>query len=446
MPVTWGLPTTLTNLNVQDVERFNKLPFWIAKQQTVQLAYFSVWKDLFGTIPWKFNMGDVLVGVVSEYSPVVSQVHKPKFITNTPLKTVASHFERSNTARIYEHDFESPMFSFLSSMRDFNTDQIGFAARDLNRQIAIGYDNFIRWQIVQMSPSVFVCGAANPIITGLPVGPPGEGSLADPKTDAVFQTLFAQVGADGFLSFRNIVAARSAARNVIGMVPWDGDPGKPSDNSIQRGKFILIGEALIYEGMQFDTHVLNTRPLAMDLLHKDWQGVIAENILFRSERYPLLFSADGSRPAPEIEQALPVNGTITSGSSSVTNPGGAVRIEVVPNPDYINAPFGMAFLLGHQPYDSIDIGPPPAEFANAKTDTTRIAKLSWNGEVRLTDDLLVPSGSATGATLETTDTNKYGRYLQLICSTVLGIMPKTTRNALPIIYRRNIYPSLVVTV
>ncbi len=445
MPVSWNLPTTNGAWNVQDIERFNKLPFWMAKQQTDQLPYFSRWKDLFGKIKWQSNMGDTLVGVVNEYSPKTTNVHKPKYITNTPLKTVASHFERSNTARIYRHKFESPQFHFLPSFRDFQTGQLDFAARDLNRQVAFGFDDFVRWQIVQLSPAFFVVGNNDPYVTGLPVGPPGEGTLADPKTAAVFQTLIAQIGPEGLLDFRAICAVRSAARNVIGMVPWDGVPGTPGDNTIMKGKFILMGDPLIYEAMQFDTHVLNTRPLAMDLLHNDWMGVIAENILFRAERYDLRVAADGTIPAPEIETQYPVNATITSGDSTVTDPGGAVRVEVIPNPDYVNAPYGIAFFLGHQPYEAIDIGPPPSEFASGKVNTTRISKLTWNGEVRLTDDLLINYGGSGGLDVASMDTNKYGEFLQLICDTVLGIIPKTPRYALPIIYRRSKYPSLQAT-
>lgn len=387
-------------------------------------------------------MGDTLVGVINEYSPKSSNVHKPKYITNTPLKTVASHFERSNTARIYRHKFESPQFHFLPSFRDFQTGQLDFAAKDLNRQVAFGFDDFVRWQIVQISPAFYVCGAANPYTSGLPVGPPGEGALADPKTAAVFQSLFALIGASGYLDYRTICAVRSCARNVIGMVPWDGAPGAPKDNAIMTGMFVLMGDPLIYEALQFDEHVLNTRPLAMDLLHYGWRGVIADNILFKAERYDLRFAADGTVPAPEIETQYPANATITSGTSTVTDPGGAVRVEVIPNPSYVDAPFGLAFFLGNQPYDAIDVGPPPSEFASAKIDTTRISKLTWNGEVRLTDDLLINYGGASGLDVASLDTNKYGEFLQLICDTVLGIIPKTPRYALPILFRRDKYPSL----
>ena len=427
---------------MQDVERFNKLPFWMARQQTVQIPYWSRWKDLFGKIKWRTNLGDTLVGVVSEYSPKTTQIMKPNYITSTSLKTVASHFERTNVGRIYKHKFESPQFSWLASFRDFQEGQLAFAAKDLSRQIAFGYDDFVRWQILQMSPAVYCVGADTPVITGIPVGPPGEGILTDPKDTNFMLTMIANIGSSGYLDFRNIVALRAYARNTLGMVPWDGVPDAPGDNSILSGKWVLMGDPAIYEALTFDEHVLNTRPLAMDLLHKEWSGIISDNILFRAERYDLRIAADGTFPAPELEVVYPVNATITSGTSSVTNPGGAQRIEVIPNPAYVNAPIGIAFFLGHQPYETIDVGPPPAEFASAKLDTTRISKLNWNGEVMLTDDILINYGGATGLDMSTLDTNKYGEALQLISQVVMGIIPKTSRFALPVFYRRNIAPSL----
>lgn len=446
MPIAWNLPTTTGSWPVQDIERFNRLPFWMAQQQTAQIPYWSRWKDLFGKIKWKSNLGDTLVGVVSEYSAINSQVHKPNYITSTPLKTVASNFERTNVGRIYRHKFESPLFNWLPSFRDFQQNQLSFAAKDLNKIIAVGYDNFIRNQLFQLSPAVYVAGQSSPYTTGVPVGPPGEGVLTDPKDANFLATMASNVGPDGYLDFKTIVAIRSIARNVAGITPWDGAPDAPGDNEILKGRWILMGEGSIYEALSFDEHILNTRPLAMDLQHKEWSGIISGNILFREERYPMRIAADGSFPAPEIEQELPVNSTITSGSSTVTNPGGASRrIQVIPNPAYVNAPIGVAWFLGHQPGESIDVGPPPSEFASGKMSASRVSKLNWNGEVRLTDDVLVQYGGSSGLDINTLDTNKYGEFLQLISDTVLGYIPKTSRNAIPIFYRRNNTPSLTAT-
>ena len=447
MPVEWNLPTTAPQWGVQDVERFNRLPFWLAKQQVGMFPYWSRWADIFPKRNWQPNMGDVLQGVVQEYSPKTSQIAKPNFLTSTALKTVVSHFERTNQGRLYWQKFESPLFHWLPSFRDFAKNQIGFANEDITRQISMFNDDFVRWQALQLAPAVYVVGQASPYQTGVPVGPPGEGTLTDPKDANFFATIASQVGPAGYLDFKNIVAVRSVARHVAGILPWDGAPSAPKENAIMRGKYVLMGEGGLYEALSFDTHVLNTRPLEMDLLHKEWSGVISENILFREERYPLRFDATGAFVAPEIEQELPANATITSGSSTVTNPGGASRrVEVIPNPAYVNAPFGIAWFLGHEPLETLEVGPPPSEFANAKVDPTKLARLQWNGEVRLTDNILVGYGGASGIDMQSVDTNKYGEFLQLISAVTFGAIPKKMRNCIPVIYRRNNLPSLTVGV
>lgn len=407
-----------------------------------RIPYWSRYKKLFGTRKWSPNMGDTLLGVIAEYSPKATQVHKPKYINNTPLRTIASSFERSNTARLYRHKFESPQFNWLPSFRDIRKSQLAFAMEDLNRQVAFGFDDFVRWQILQFSPYMFVCGATNPVLSGIPVGPPGEGTLVDPKTTAFFQSVGAAVGTNGYLDYKNICAVRSAARNVLGMVPWDGAPGTPADNKIMSGNWLLMGEPQIYEALSFDEHVLNNRPLAMNLLNKEFMGIISDNIVFRQEMYALRMAADGTFPAPEIESAYPANATVTTGTSTTTDPGGALRSEVIPNPDYVNAAFGFAFFFGNKPYEALDVGPPPSEFTNGQVDGARIAKMSWNGEVKLTDKLLINYGSASGLTVDALDFNKYGEFLQLICDTTLGLIPNTPRFCMPIIYRRDNYPSL----
>lgn len=62
-------------------------------------------------------------------------------------------------------------------------------------------------------------------------------------------------------------------------------------------------------------------------------------------------------------------------------------------------------------------------------------KLRWNGEIRMTDDVLTNYGGQI-------DTNKYGEFVQFICDTTLGIISNTVRHCIPIIYRRFKLPSL----
>lgn len=431
MPATWQLPRSSGLWDQQDIDRYNKLPVWMAEQQTKQLPYWSRWQSFLGSIKWEQNMGDILQGVIAELPPVNVQKHVPRNITQTPLKTVVTSFERSNTARVKRHLFESPLFHFLPSFRDFRKKQVPFAAKGLNKIVGTGADFFYRWQALQQSKRVFVVQSTDgEYIKNAPAGEATDTS--EPKDSAWFNNMAQKVGSQtGWLDFRTICAIREFAKKDLGMVPWDGVPASPGENETMKGKWLLVGESTIYDGLAFDSHVLNFKDYAMNLINSMFRGVISGNISFMEERYPLLFNVDSSGnvtfPEPEIEEAL-----------GETYPNGnANGYETVPNPDYVNAAYGIAFWMGYQPYETIKIGPPPGEFASGTIKMGKFHSLNWNGEVRITDDVLVNYGSGN------LDTNKYGEYLQLICDTVLGILPNTTRHCLPIIYRRTKAPSLL---
>lgn len=431
MPAIWDLPRSSGLWDQQDVNRFNRLPVWMAEQQVKALPFWGRWQSFLGTIKWEANMGDVLQGVISEMPPVTKQKHLPRNITETPLKTVVSHFERSNTARVKRHLFESPLFHFLPSFRDFRKKQVAFAGKALNKIVAVGNDSFLRWQVLQQSKRVMVVQSTDGnFIQNAPAGEATD--TTEPKDSAWFANMATKVGnTSGFLDFKTICAARELARRDLGMVPWDGVPATPGENATMDGKWLLVGEPAIYDGLGFDEHILNYKDYAMNLINSKFRGVIQGNINFMEERYPLFFNVanDGTVtfPEPELEDAL--GDTYPNGNAN--------GYETIPNPTYVNATYGVAFLMGNQPYEALKIGPPPSEFASGSIKMGKFHSLNWNGEVRITDDVLVNYGSGN------LDTNKYGEYLQLICDTVLGIIPNTPRHCMPIIYRRSKLPSLL---
>lgn len=424
MPVTWNLTRNSQLYQQQNTAQFNTMPVRMAKQTIKKIQYWSRWKGKYGTIKWQANTGPLLMGIIQEHSPITQQAFTPRNISEDPLKTVVSNYERSNQGRPKRHLFESLIVHFLPSWEDFETKQIAFAQDDINKQIAVAYDNFTRWQVLQQSPAIYVCGASD--ATG-PYRQVVFGEATDtaaPKDTGFFAAMAALVGAAGYLDFKQMCAIRSFARNVIDMPPWEGMKANPGENEIVKGKFILTGESSLYEAMSFDTHVLNTRPLAMDLLNSEFSGYISQNIAFLAERYPLRMLSDGTFPAPEVELQLPA---LTYGSQ--------FRYETIPNPDNTSAPFGWAFFEGNQGYETIDVGPPPKDFAGKSISLGKFQSLDWNGSVRITDDILINRNG-------TIDTNKYGEYVQLISDVTLGIMPNTNRYVLPVLYRRNITPSL----
>jgi hypothetical protein len=399
-------------------------------QETKKMPIYTRWAGIGGSIKWEPNKADILQGVIAENSPIGRQTFTPKNITQEPNTDVASHYERTNTGRPKRHHFESPLFHWLPSFRDFRKNQVQFAVDDLTRQRQVALDMFIRTQAFNYAPNVYICRkTGDPIDNTL-----GSGEATDtssPKSLAALAAKINDIGFEnlGYLDYRMIVAVRAAARHTIGIQPMEGWKGKAPDNETAKGKFLLLGEPGIYENMQFDSHMLNNRPLAMNLVQSDFSGVIAENIVFREEKFPerLKIASDGTvtRPNPEIEKKLPSTGY-----------GSDERYETVPNPDYVNAEIGIAYLIGYEPWDDITVGPPPSEFAGSGMSQQQFGKLNWNGEMRVIKPAIISYPSGVYAS------NDYGGWLKIICDCVMGFMPKTPRFILPILYRRDKYPSL----
>jgi hypothetical protein len=431
MPATWDLPRTSGIWDQQDIQNYNRLPVWMAMQQNKKMQQWSRWANMFPKIKWERNKGDIMQGIIAENSPIVSQVHRPRNITELPLKTVASTWERGNQARVKRHTFESPQFNFLPSFRDFRTKQLKFAADDLSKQIAMGFEFFVRDNVFQQSPNIFIVNCDNG--TSRPIQPAPAAAPTDTtaiKDTAYIAAQIARIGSldGGFLTYKQCLGSAAYAKDFLGIMPYSGSSGAtPADNAIFHGKYVLVGGSQIYNALPFDAHVLNTKPLAMNLLNDGFKGAIGPDIIFKEEYYDLRFAEDGTMPAPEIELMLPDTGYSTPNATRQT----------ILNPAYATAPVGVAFMIGADGYEALEVGPPPAEFAGGSISGQRFNKLNWNGEVRMTDNILINYG---GGVL---DTNKYGEFLQLIADTTLGIIPNTARNIFPIFYRRNIAPSLI---
>lgn len=434
MPTTVDVAPPANLWAPQDVDRFNKLPIWMTLQEKQQIPLWTRWAGIGGGIKWEPNKADILQGIIAENSPITRQTFTPRnLVGQEPNTDVASHYERTNTGRPKRHHFESPLFHWQPSFRDFRKNQVTFAVNDLTRQRQIALDLFIRTQAYNYAPNVYVNRKANPIDNTW-----GSGEATDttqPKSLSAVATKINDIGFDniGYLDYKSIVAVRGHARHTIGIEPMDGWKGKPADNETAKGKFLMLGEPSIYENMQFDSHMLNNRPLAMNLVQSDFSGVIAENILFRQEKYSLRYKinyADGTvtTPAPEIEKLLPSTGY-----------GSDKRYETVPNPDYVNAEIGVAFFIGYEPWDDITVGPPPKDFASGQISMSAFGQLNWNGEMRVIKPTIVnyPGGVIAS--------NDYGGFIKVICDCVLGYLPKTPRFVLPIIYRRSKNPSLIIS-
>jgi len=431
MPVTQFGTRAEALWSQQDPNAFTRYQVWYANQQIEHIKYWSRWQKKYATMPWKKNVGSVITSVSAEPSAISTQKHVPNYLTEAPRVTEVRHFERTNTARTRRHLWQSPLMHFLPSFLDFRTGELDFASSDLTRQIAVGNDQFVRWQALQMCKWVYVVGKTDPLVRA----PYGEAtSVSEPKNAAFWMNMAAEVGSDdaGFLTYKQIVTIASIMQNQLGIIPWSGLPAEPSENSTVKGKYILTGDGLIYDALAYDEHVLSTKSDKIDYINSAFTGQIGPRVAFLQECHPLRYLAtDGSFPAPEIEEQ---------------DPNDTTKYEKVPNPPYAgldttatnNANIGIAFMEGHQPFESISVGPPPKEFASGAMSMKKFNQLDWSGTVRLTDNLLVNYGSSN------IDTNKWGEWLQLIADTTMGLTPKTARNMVAIVYRINHRPALAM--
>jgi hypothetical protein len=427
MPVFYNLaPTNPLLSEIQNTSWYNELPVWMAMQEVNDLIDFPRWTKKYKKRSWKPNMGPLLQTVIAERSPKSSQVNTPANMNETTLSTVVAHYERANYANMKVQNFQSFQFHWLPSQEDFRTGQVATAKDDLMRQISFAYDDFIRWQAFNTAPNVYVVGKAGGGLTPVLYG---EATPTSTWRDANFLTTqgnnVGAVGA-GFLNYEQICAIRTIFETIVGATPWNGSPGTPAENATLKGKFILTGGSDIYDALAFDRWVLDNRPIQMNLLNSLFRGAISDNITFLQEKWPIAFTEAGVQPPEEIEMQLP---NLTYGSQ--------FNYEVIPNPDYVNAPYRVAFLEGNEPSEILEIGPPPAPFSQQNISQEKFVKMKWNGEVKLTDNLLINYGNGI-----TPDTNKYGELVQLIAKCAMGFVPKKSRWCLPIIYRVNLTPSL----
>src|SRR5438552_3628948 len=119
MPVLYDLPEYLIANNIEDVNKFQKLPFYLAMNQSSMFPKWNVYNSLFGKISWQPNMGTTLRGVKAEPTPVGRALFYPAEVTSIPNKDIFETTESAEDATLKLHDFDSNQFHFLPSFQDF---------------------------------------------------------------------------------------------------------------------------------------------------------------------------------------------------------------------------------------------------------------------------------------------------------------------------------------
>lgn len=424
MPALYDQPAAFANAVVEDVARFQILPFYLVHNEINTFATWNVFDQLFGDIDWQTNEGNVMRGTTPQRSPVGRSFFFPNDITEVANKDIYQVTESVEEARVKSHNYESYQFNFLPSFNAFWKTYLKFANKDIVEKIAISNNQFIETNIWFNTPNVYFAGTG--LITGAPTAMGNiAGTAANSKTAAwlVANTL-ANVLQN--LTLRDVYSAIMNLQEDMGAPSFNGAKNMPSDNEGLKGKYVLITSSEAFLNWTFDPDVQILKPLDLNLLFKDFRGSLFGTTTTKIHRYPLRFNtidivdgrgntlwAAGTPIAPEMYDDTDKKWK--------------------PNPYYtslVSAPYEVAHLLGDSLCRTIKVGPPPKEFAGTDMSAEKFYSLKWNGEVRLTDQVLItrPDGSV--------DLNYYGEQLKYISKCTHGYLPGERRNSISIVFER----------
>lgn len=427
MPAFYDKPAQFANFQVEDVARLNKLPFYLVKNEVKHFPTWNVFEQLLEDINWVPNEGDVMKGVTPQRSPVGRAFFFPNPITTLPNKDIYEVSESVETAVIYKHRYESYQFNFLPSFDVFWKDYLKFADKDIVEKIAISNNQFLETQMWFTAPNYYVAGVG--IQTGAPTAQGNAaGNAVLSKTSAWLQAILPTIVNN--LSLRDLYNAIMSLQEDMGAPPFESARNMPVDNEGLKGKYVIVGSTEAWMTLTYDPDVTNKlqglAPCDLNLVFGEFKGLLFGTTTYKFNRYPLRFNqqnvndqngnflyAAGTPIPPEIYD-------VTSG-------------KWLPNPYYtslLSAPYEVAWALGASYGKSIKVGPPPKEFATKNMSAEKFYSLRWNGEIQLTDQVLIqyPDGSL--------DLNPYGEQLKFISQCTHGYLPGERRFGFPILFQR----------
>lgn len=410
MPVSYEQLASFQNANVEDKDRFQKLPFYLVKNEIKTFPRWNIFDQLFGTISWEPNMGNVMRAVTPQASPIGNVFAFPNNIDVVPNKNIYSITESSEDARVKAHRFESQQFSFVPYFTSFWRDHLQYANKDIAKQIQVYNNIFIRTNMWSKSPYVYLAG------TGLIAAPTADinstGDAAASKTTAWLAANIPNIKNN--LSLRTIYRAQLAHREDLGAPPFEGVLNMPKDNEGLKGKYVLVGSTEAWDTFPFDPDTNLLKSINLDLLFEDFNGLLFGKVAYKYDPTPMRFKADGTFVAPQIYDD-------TDKKSK-------------PNPDYTNpnvAAYEVAWLCGAESCKTVKVGPPPKEFSAQSMSAKKFYSMKWNGEIQLTDQVLITYADGS------VDLNVYGTQLKFISQTTFGYLNGEPRFTFPILFRRS---------
>ena len=438
---------------------FNKLDFYLVKNEVALFPKWNVYDTLYGSIKWQPNMGDTLQGLTPSPSPIQRSTFAPNVLADAPRKDIYKVGERNESAKLSYHRYESTRFRFLNSFESFWRDQLSYAHKDIVRQIQTSQNQFIRTLMWYQTPDVFIAQAGTGKLTSslTLTGSCAKASLTqdqirtiDGDNDNISATTTA-IGRGGgqefresigistataanrasFLTLKDLYQAMLVLQEDVQAPTFDRQYGTPKSSEMIKGKYVLVCSTEAWASLMWDADLAGTggrrlAPANMDLISDGFAGDLWGKITVKFDPHPMRFNDGGAFINPQ----------------TVTNN------KVVPQSAYTNisttdsdavASNEIAFLCGADAFKAISVGPPPKEFASKNISKKKLYGMNWNGQIDLTDQFLVPTASTTDITDgggDGWDLNVYGDYLKFISQTIHGGIPGDARHCLPIVYRR----------
>jgi hypothetical protein len=425
MPSFYNLPQQIQNNVVQSNTQYQQLPFYLVMNEVRTFQKWNWANDFFGTIDWQANQGEVMRATTPQRSPVGRSFFFPNNITVLPKKDIYTVGESYEEARVKRHNYESFQFNFNPSFTIFWRDYLKFANSDIAEQIARSNNQFVETNLYFNAPNVWFGGTG--LLTGTPTGASDDTyAIPGSKTAAwLVANTTLRVTSQG-LTLRNVSDAMIALQEDLAAPAFENVRNMPKDNTLFQNKYVLITSSEAVSSWRYDPDVAGLKSIQLDLLFSNFQGSLFGNLTYKINRYPVRFNTvDVTDNVGTVlwQAGFPIDPEVYDTNTQKWRP----------NPYYvslISAPYEIAWLLGADVCKTIKVGPPPREFANTDMSQEKFYSLKWNGEIRLTDQVLVqyPNG--------TYDLNHYGEQLKFISSCLHGYLVGEPRNGFPIIFQR----------